>query len=117
MKLDRLGNGQRRSLIQITEKPLMPGYSCHQPRRTRMTHIPQDLHNAFPGDAEILRQLKATDAHFQHLAARFEALDSEADRIDEGLEPASDDRLERIKKQRLALLDEIAPIVAAARQA
>jgi uncharacterized protein YdcH (DUF465 family) len=80
-----------------------------------MTHIPQDLHNAFPADADILRKLKIEDAHFQHLAARFEALDDEADRIDEGLEAASDDRLELIKKQRLALLDEIAPIVAAAR--
>lgn len=82
-----------------------------------MTHIPQDLHNAFPGDADVLRQLKIEDAHFQHLATSFEVLDAEADRIDEGLEAASDDRLELIKKQRLALLDEIAPIVAAARRA
>lgn len=82
-----------------------------------MTHIPQDLHNAFPGDADVLRQLKTENTHFQHLAMRFEALDDEADRIDEGLEAASDERLELIKKQRLALLDEIAPIVAAARHA
>lgn len=80
-----------------------------------MTHINQDLHNAFPDDAEVLRQLKANDAHFQVLAARFDAVDAEARRIDEGLEPASDERLESIKKIRLALLDEIAPIVAAAR--
>lgn len=82
-----------------------------------MTHIPQDLHNAFPADADVLRRLKAEDAHFQALAARFEELDAEADRIDQGLEAASDDRLELIKKHRLVLLDEIAPIVAAARAA
>jgi uncharacterized protein len=82
-----------------------------------MTHIPQDLHNAFPGDADVLRQLKLDDGHFQHLAARFEALDDEAVRIDKGLEAASGERLELLKKQRLALLDEIAPLVAAARQA
>jgi uncharacterized protein YdcH (DUF465 family) len=81
-----------------------------------VTHIPQDLHNAFPADAETLRRLKRDDAHFQHLATRFETLDAEADRIDEGLAAASDERLEQIKKQRLALLDEIAPIVAAARE-
>lgn len=82
-----------------------------------MTHISQDLHNAFPDDAETLRHLKAQDAHFQALAARFETLDEEAHRIESGLDPASDDRLEAIKKHRLALLDEIAPIVAAAKAA
>jgi uncharacterized protein YdcH (DUF465 family) len=82
-----------------------------------MTHIPPDLNKTFPADADILRKLKVEDAHFQHLAARFEALDDEANRIDQGLAAASDERLERIKKQRLALLDEIAPIVAAARAA
>lgn len=80
-----------------------------------MTHISQDLHNAFPDDAETLRQLKAEDAHFQALASRFEALDEAARRIEDGLEPASDDRLEAIKKRRLALLDEIAARVAAAK--
>lgn len=80
-----------------------------------MSHISQDLHNAFPDDTETLRRLKADDAHFQALAARFDAIDAEAMRIEEGLQSASDDRLEDLKKRRLALLDEIAPIVAAAR--
>lgn len=80
-----------------------------------MTHLSQDLHNAFPDDIEALRRLKAGDAHFQALSARFDALDEEARRIEAGLEPASDARLEEIKKHRLALLDEIAPLVAAER--
>lgn len=82
-----------------------------------MTHISQDLHNAFPEDAETLRLLKADNAHFQTLAARFEAIDDEARRIDEGLEAASDERLDAIKKTRLALLDDIAVIVTTARAA
>ena len=82
-----------------------------------MTHISQDLHNAFPEDAETLRQLKAEDAHFQALAARFETIDDEARRIEAGLEAASDERLEAMKKTRLAVLDEIAVIVATARAA
>jgi uncharacterized protein YdcH (DUF465 family) len=80
-----------------------------------MTHLSQDLHNAFPDDTETLRRLKADDAHFQALSARFDALDEEARRIEAGLEPASDARLEEIKKHRLALLDEIAALVAAER--
>lgn len=82
-----------------------------------MTHISQDLHNAFPDDADALRHLKAEDAHFQALATRFETLDEEAHRIEEGQEPGTDDRLEAIKKRRLALLDEIAPLVAASKTA
>lgn len=78
-----------------------------------MTHLSQDLHNAFPDDAETLRRLKADDAHFQALSARFDDLDEEARRIEAGLEPASDARLEDIKKRRLALLDEIAGVIAA----
>lgn len=80
-----------------------------------MTHISPDLHNAFPDDADVLRRLKAENAHFQTLAARFEAFDGEARRIVAGLEAASDERLEDLKKHRLALLDEIAPIIAAAK--
>jgi uncharacterized protein YdcH (DUF465 family) len=82
-----------------------------------VSHISQDLHNAFPDDAAVLRRLKAEDAHFQALSARFDALDEEARRIEAGLEPASDARLEELKKHRLALLDEIAPLVAAAKGA
>jgi hypothetical protein len=82
-----------------------------------MTHISQDLHNAFPDDEAVLRQLKADDRHFQTLSARFDALDAEAQRIEAGTEAASDVRLEEIKKHRLALLDDIAGCVAAAKTA
>lgn len=82
-----------------------------------MTHIPQDLHNAFPDDTDTLRRLKTDDGHFQTLATRFEALDEEARRIEDGLAPAADTRLEDIKKHRLVLLDEIAVVVAAAKAA
>lgn len=78
-----------------------------------MSHLSQDLHNAFPDDAETLRRLKASDAHFQALSERFDALDEEARRIETGTEAASDARLEDIKKRRLALLDEIAALIAA----
>jgi uncharacterized protein len=86
-----------------------------QSEEIRMSHIAQELHDAFPEDTDLLRRLKADDVHFQTLAARFEAIDSEARHIDSGEEAASDTRLEEIKKHRLALLDEIAAVIAAAR--
>ena len=72
----------------------------------------KDLHNAFPNDAKMLHALKAADPEFQALAARFDELDEEAANIDAGDEVASDERLETIKKQRLAILDEIAVLIA-----
>ena len=43
-----------------------------------MSHISQHIHDAFPDAAEAISRLKTEDAHFQALAAQFEALDDEA---------------------------------------
>ena len=80
-----------------------------------MSHISKALRDAFPDDADALRQLKAADTHFQALAARFDTLDTQAEQIESGAEAGSDARLEDIKKYRLALLDEIAVLVDAAK--
>ncbi len=77
-----------------------------------MSHIPQALHDAFPQASGALQALKIGNAHFQALAEQFDALDTEAAHIEAGEEPASDARLEEIKKHRLAILDEIATLVA-----
>jgi uncharacterized protein YdcH (DUF465 family) len=82
-----------------------------------MSHIPQDLHDIFPADAELLRTLKATDRHFQALAARYGELDAAVHAIVTGEDPATDARAEEAKKARLAVLDEIAAALAARRAA
>jgi uncharacterized protein YdcH (DUF465 family) len=80
-----------------------------------MTHISQHIHDAFPGDAEVITRLKADDAHFQKLAAQFEAIDHDAAEAETGADPASDARTEALKKRRLALLDEIAVVISHAK--
>lgn len=82
-----------------------------------MTHIPQILHDLYPQDADLLRRLKAEDAHFQHLAARLESLDDAVHAIDAGTDPASDERSEATSRERLALLDQIAAHISVARVA
>lgn len=82
-----------------------------------MSHIPQSLHDLYPHDAELLRRLKAEDAHFQHLAARLAALDEAVHAIDAGADPASDERAEETSRERLAVLDQIAAYIGAARVA
>jgi len=82
-----------------------------------MSHVPHDLHDEFPQDSAVLHQLKTGDAHFAGLADRYHTLNREIHRIDSGVEPTSDDHAEQLKRQRLALLDEISAIVAKARAA
>jgi uncharacterized protein YdcH (DUF465 family) len=82
-----------------------------------MSHTPNDLREEFPEAVDVLHQLKVHDAHFATLAERYHDLNREIHRIESDLEPASDARAEALKKQRLALLDDISAIVAKARAA
>ena len=52
-------------------------------------------------------QLKIGDAHFARLADRYEHLNREIHRIETDVEPSSDEVLEKLKKERLKLKDEI----------
>ena len=78
-----------------------------------MTHTLHDLHSEFPDDGDILHQLKLHNGHYQTLAERYHDVNRAVHRIESGVEPASDARSEDLKKQRLALLDEVAALIAA----
>lgn len=82
-----------------------------------MSHTPNDLRVEFPEAVDVLHQLKIHDAHFAKLADTYHDLNREIHRIESDLEPASDARAEALKKQRLALLDDISAIVAKAKAA
>lgn len=72
-----------------------------------------DLHAEFPAAHDALVRLKAESQHFRALSSTYHDLAQEIFRIETGLEGASDVRLEGLKKQRLALLDEVAAILSA----
>lgn len=80
-----------------------------------MSHTPHELAETF--DAAELHALKMRDAHFARLADQYHDLNREIHRIESGIEAASDERAETLKKQRLALLDEIAGMLAKDRAA
>lgn len=80
-----------------------------------MSHVPHDLHAEFPEDAEVLHQLKTGNSHFAGLADRYHDINREIHRIDSGVEAASDERAEQLKRQRLAMLDEVSGMIAKAR--
>ncbi len=55
--------------------------------------------------------LKTGNEHFGKLAAQYHDVNREIHRIDSGLEPASDDRTEQLKKERLAILDQVSVMI------
>lgn len=74
-------------------------------------HTPNELADVFPEDAATLHRLKQNHAHFARLADRHHHVNREVHRIETGVEPAGDERLEALKKERLQLLDEIAAML------
>ena len=82
-----------------------------------MSHVAHDLFQEFAADSELLHTLKLTDAHFQRIADQYHDLNREIHRIETDVTPASDEHLERLKKERLALLDTVAQIITRAKAA
>ncbi len=79
-------------------------------------HTPHELHDEFPHDARVLHLLKLADTHFCNLAERYHALNRAIHRIECEVETTSDHYLTRLRRQRLALLDEIAAMIEEAEQ-
>ena len=78
-----------------------------------MSHVPHELHEEFPEARERLHALKLSDAHFARIADRYHEVNRAIHRAEAEVEPTSDDLLEEMKKQRLALKDEIAGLLSA----
>lgn len=76
-----------------------------------MNHVPNELHEIFPTHAKLMHELKTADQHFIRLAERFHDVNDTIHRIEAGLEAGPDERLNALKHQRLAVLDEIAQLL------
>ena len=80
-------------------------------------HTPNELTTIFARDRDLVTRLKQEDAHYARLADEYHEVNRQVHRIEAETEAASDERFETLKKQRLALLDEITAIVTKARSA
>ena len=78
-------------------------------------HTPNELTEIFKRDRDLLTRLKGEDAHYARLADKYHDINREVHRIEAETEAASDEHTETLKKQRLALLDEITGIITNAR--
>lgn len=78
-------------------------------------HTPNELTEIFKRDRDLVTRLKQEDRHFFRLAVQYHEVNREVHRIEAEAEAASDERTDLLKRQRLALLDEITAIVTKAR--
>ncbi len=82
-----------------------------------MSHTPHELADEFPQDGEVLHKLKMDNKHFAKLANSYHEVNREIHRIESEIENTSDEYAETLKKQRLALVDEIGAMIAKAKAA
>ncbi|MEM1130015.1 MAG: DUF465 domain-containing protein [Pseudomonadota bacterium] len=73
-----------------------------------MSHIPHELHEEFPEQADLLRELEQTNTHVARLAKEYHDINKLLHRVETNLQPMSDIEAVRLRKQRLALKDDIA---------
>ncbi len=71
-------------------------------------HIPHELRDEFPAEAQFIEQLARRNRLFRQLAARYDEVNRSIYQIESEQEPTADDVLEKLKKRRLKLKDEIA---------
>jgi uncharacterized protein YdcH (DUF465 family) len=72
-----------------------------------------DLAHEFPEYRDRIHDLKGTNRHFTRLMNDYHELSKELHAIEAGTITPADDYVELRKKQRLALLDELAAILRA----
>jgi len=80
-----------------------------------MSHVHHELAEEFPQDKNILHELKISNAHYVKISEEYHKINREIHRIEAGVEAASDERTENLKKQRLKLKGEIASLISAHR--
>jgi uncharacterized protein YdcH (DUF465 family) len=73
--------------------------------------IPHELQDEFRNETALIARLTETNHLFGQLASRYDEVNRHIHRIESEDEPTADDVLERLKKQRLELKDEIAAML------
>ena len=76
-----------------------------------MDFLNHDLAHEFPQYLQKMRSLKALDAHFASLFARYDADNRAIATYEQGVGSISDEALETLKKRRLKIKDDIYQIL------
>ncbi len=76
-----------------------------------MSNTPHDLSEEFPDKVDRIHDLKVNDAHFRKLMDEYEEVNNAIHRAETNVEPTDDLHEVQMRKQRLALKDEIAAML------
>lgn len=73
-----------------------------------MSHTPHELHEEFPEQVEQIAKLRHSDGHFAKLSDSYHTVNRAIHRAETDVEPTSDDHMQQMRRERMALKDEIA---------
>ena len=77
-----------------------------------MSHTPHELHEEFPGKADLIHELKTRDGAFRVLADRYHEVNRAIHRAETNVEPTDQFHEEDLRKERMRLKDQIAAMLA-----
>ena len=72
-----------------------------------MTHTPHELAEEFPELVGQMQRLRETDAHFAKLCDDYHVKNRAVHRAETNIEPTADEYLVEMRKERMALKDQI----------
>lgn len=72
-----------------------------------MSNTPHELASDFPEHAARMSELRSQDAHFARLLDQYHDINRAVHRAETDIEPVSDLFMQDLRKQRMALKDEI----------
>ena len=79
--------------------------------RAAAMRIPHDLQEEFPQEVPFIERLIRTNYQFRRLTIRYDEVNLNIYRIETEEEPTTDEVLEKLKKRRLKIKDEITAIL------
>ncbi len=79
-----------------------------------MSHTPHELAEDFPGQADLIHELKMNDGEFRHLFERYHEVNRAVHRAETNVEPCDQFHEEKLRKERMQIKDRIAAKLSAA---
>ncbi|MGB0960653.1 MAG: YdcH family protein [Halocynthiibacter sp.] len=76
-----------------------------------MSHTPHELAEEFPEMADKIHDLKVNNAHFAKLFEEYHELNRAVHRAETDVEPTDDTHMVEMRKNRMALKDELYTIL------
>lgn len=74
----------------------------------KLAHTPHELPEEFPQQVEQMAALRQSDQHFANLSESYHTLNRAIHRAETDVEPTSDDNMQKMRRERMGLKDQIA---------